>query len=210
MPRRAPSSRVATTCACPRSRAKSPSPDRRFEPNRRFARGAKTKKPGLPRLCWLRHSPGRTKPFGIKPRLVRKRVASAGSLGQDMAGRDTRSPPCPPAYPPLPLGLPSEAEVLNDHPGSHRAANPGPLFIPSRRACQEGRRHIFAPGPLSGLLSANRRNYRDRAEIELDPGPHGRGDRHALEVSPLRAGRLCLVNGFDEGANVLRELVFAE
>ena len=95
MPRRANKGLAATTCACPRSRALSPPPDRRFEP----------KSPNRPlEEC---NASVRRKQFNINPVFPvyagpldpaqsRERIkrpprgeTRAGSLGQDMAGRDT-------------------------------------------------------------------------------------------------------------------------
>ena len=95
MPRRADKGLAATTCACPRSRAKPAAGQKvRTEiakpPTRRAPEGDRQResnsKPGLPRLC---RPPGPRATCGRELSERPIRSARAGSLGQDMAGRDT-------------------------------------------------------------------------------------------------------------------------
>ena len=125
-----------------------------------------TEKSAFPVCAGPHKTPRRGRELSGAPRWGHAR---AGSLGQDMAGRDARdAPPCPPAYPPLSPGRslekgprPCEAEAIDDHKGSHRAADPRALFTRLERSCQGAsqkfllRRGIHAPGPAwSGQIAS--------------------------------------------------------
>ena len=136
---------AAATCACPRSRAMSPPPDRRFEPKitEPLDRAAQ-RKLGLPRLC--RPPRPRRSREGIKRRpheAGRTRRQSRTGHGRT---RHEGKPPCPPAYPPLsarksPMtsDQPNEAEAKNDHKG--RIAPPTPARCLSGSGASAKRLH---------------------------------------------------------------------
>src|SRR5579859_5206944 len=48
------------------------------------------------------------------------------------------------------------------------------------------------------------------SRLDLHTGPHGGGNRHALDVSALRAGRLRLGHRIRERLDVLHQLLFGE
>src|SRR4029079_14255552 len=50
----------------------------------------------------------------------------------------------------------------------------------------------------------------ERRHVDLDDRPHGRRDRHAVDVMTLGAGRLGLVHGVDERLDVGDQVVFRE
>ena len=139
---------------------------------------------------------------GIKRRLLEKGAARAGSLGQDMAGRDARE--APRVRRPIRRSAPSrlrkrraepKRKPKNDHRGSHRAADPGALFSRIGRACARAfvtillRRGTTRPGPPSkrsatragtprstGAVRPTRRGR--RAPASTIAATSGMGDRH--------------------------------
>src|SRR5262249_1030099 len=70
---------------------------------------------------------------------------------------------------------------------------------------------ILAAGPRPDeTLSCSRSCCGNGAGLDLDTRTHGRGDRHALDVVALGAGRLRLDDGVGEGTDVFFQCLSVE
>ena len=205
MPRRDRSGRpIATTCACPRSRAKPAAGQKVRTALRPPAESGRTggnsvfpvyAGPRSPRRGWELSGVSRKEP--------RAPAVSDRTWPDETRGR----PPGPPAYPPLRPSRPSQRsraeprrKPKNDHRGSHRAADPGALFSRIGRACARAfvtillRRRTTCPGPPS-KRSATRRQERSRSAPRRSGEQPGAAAQRASPLRTVRHGAIGVNHG---------------
>src|SRR6266702_2425517 len=71
-------------------------------------------------------------------------------------------------------------------------------------------RAVRWPKVLSSISMLRRRAAAKAPHVHAHPRPHGRGDRHLAQVESLHVGRLRLVDRFDQGHQVVAQLLRRE